>query len=70
MFFSGIRLPLLVAIPLCVFGMLVTFIDWFIQFRWRIESTNTRRLVTGIVGGIGLTGIYLIVGVCLFSLVF
>jgi len=66
----GIHLPLQVAIPLCISFMLVTFIDWLIQLRWHIESTNTRRLVTGIIGGIGLTGIYSIVGRYFYDLVF
>ena len=66
----GIRLPLQVAIPLCISFMLVTFTDWLIQLRWHIESTNTRRLVTGIIGGIGLTGIYFMVGRYFYHLVF
>lgn len=66
----GIRLPLAVAIPISVLCMLVTFIDWFIQFKWHIESNNVRRLVTGVLGGIGLTGVYFMVGSYLYSLIF
>ena len=66
----GIRLPLRVAIPVCILCMLVTFIDWFIQFKWHIESNNVRRLGTGIVGGIGLTGVYFMFGSYLYSLIF
>lgn len=32
----------------------VMFIDWFIQFVKIKESTNTRRLITGILGGYGI----------------
>ena len=58
----GIRLALVIAIPLCISFSLVTFIDWYIQHRWNTESTNARRLFTGIMGGVGLTGIYFMVG--------
>ena len=33
-------------------------IDWFIQFINILESTNLRRLITGFLGGFGLTYIY------------
>jgi len=32
----------------------VMFIDWFIQFLKIIESTNIRRLITGVLGGYGI----------------
>ena len=35
-------------------------IDWFIQFINLLQSNNTRRLFTGISGGIGLTYIFII----------
>ncbi|MDD4382424.1 MAG: DUF2085 domain-containing protein [Candidatus Dojkabacteria bacterium] len=44
------RLPIVIAIVLC----LITFIDWFIQYLGIFESTNWRRLITGILGGIGV----------------
>lgn len=33
-------------------------IDWFIQFINILESNNIRRLITGFLGGFGLTYIY------------
>lgn len=48
--------PLFVSI-----GMLGTMgIDWFIQEIGIKESTNTRRLITGICGGYGLFSIYVL----------
>lgn len=35
----------------------IMFLDWFIQFKKLKESTNTRRLITGIIGGYGVIGI-------------
>lgn len=32
----------------------VMFIDWFIQFVKIKESTNIRRLITGVIGGYGI----------------
>lgn len=49
------RLPLWVDIMFCV----IMFIDWFVQrIDWQ-ESTNIRRIITGGICGIGLTGIYI-----------
>lgn len=38
--------------------IIIMFIDWFIQFTKIIESTNIRRLITGILGGFGLSNLY------------
>lgn len=32
----------------------IMFLDWFIQFLKILESTNIRRLITGVVGGFGI----------------
>ncbi len=42
--------PIWVCIILC----LIMFSDWFIQYLKIRESTNVRRLITGILGGYGL----------------
>lgn len=34
--------------------MAVMFLDWFIQYLEIKESTNLRRLITGICGGYGI----------------
>jgi uncharacterized membrane protein len=49
-------------IIICVIGTLIMFIDWLIQYRLNIESTNLRRLITGTMCGYGLMGIYYIIG--------
>ncbi|WP_233146987.1 DUF2085 domain-containing protein [Paenibacillus selenitireducens] len=46
--------PLLV----CVICLGILFVDWFIQQRGWLESTNLRRLLTGTIGGYGLIGVY------------
>ena len=33
-------------------------LDWFIQFINVLQSNNTRRLITGFSGGMGITYIY------------
>ena len=38
--------------------LLIMGLDWFIQYLNILESNNIRRLITGILGGFGLTGIY------------
>lgn len=34
----------------------IMFLDWFIQFKKVKESTNSRRLITGFIGGYGVVG--------------
>jgi uncharacterized membrane protein len=36
----------------------IMFIDWFLQFRGILQSTNIRRLITGFIGGIGAIFLY------------
>ncbi len=45
----------------CLCLCLVMLLDWGIQFFEIKESTNIRRLVTGILGGIGVLGIEILV---------
>lgn len=44
------KFSLILAVIFC----LITFIDWFLQYLGILESTNWRRLITGILGGIGI----------------
>ena len=44
-----------------VLGCSIMFLDWHLQFIRLVKSTNTRRLITGIIGGYSLTSIYMIV---------
>ena len=61
---TGVLLSYLVSIPIylsfggewcfCIFAMAVMLFDWLIQFLGIRESTNLRRLFTGILGGYGV----------------
>ena len=42
------------SIVLCVMLAGIMFVDWLLQYKKVLESTNTRRLVTGICGGYGV----------------
>ena len=66
---TGVILGEIVAIILLLFSvklriitsiilLLVMGFDWFIQYINLFPSNNSRRLITGFVGGIGLTYIY------------
>ena len=50
-----------VSYPICLFGCAVMFIDWFLQYKKIKESTNIRRLVTGILGGFGVFGLQILI---------
>lgn len=50
---------------LSLIGLGIMFIDWFLQRIEVLSSTNTRRLITGILGGYGLIGVYY----CIFILI-
>ena len=41
-----------------IVGCIIMFIDWLIQYIGIRESTNFRRLITGIIGGYSLTTLY------------
>ena len=44
-----------------LFCCLICFVDWLLQYCKVVESTNKRRLLTGISGGYGLLTIQLII---------
>ena len=56
---SGVR-PILNAknLFLILFLMSTMFFDWFIQYMGYKESTNIRRLITGVLGGAGVIFVY------------
>lgn len=66
---TGVLLSYLTSIPLyIIFGgnffigiaaMAIMFADWLIQFLGVKESTNFRRLITGIFGGYGIMTVQL-----------
>jgi len=45
-----IRVPIVLGIVFCM----IMFTDWFLQYIKVLESTNYRRLITGILGGMGV----------------
>lgn len=42
------------SIVLSIAFLLLMFFDWFLQYLGILESTNVRRLITGILGGFGI----------------
>jgi uncharacterized membrane protein len=54
-------------IALCLLG--VMGLDWLIQRVGLRESTNARRLVTGILGGFGLFSIYISLAIFLYHFI-
>lgn len=55
--FNGIyRIPLW----LCISFMLIMFADWFLQYKNIFQSTNFRRLITGLLGGYGWLNLIII----------
>lgn len=42
-------------------GILIMFLDWSIQYLKILQSTNFRRLLTGILGGYGIMSIQLFI---------
>jgi len=45
----------------CLLLMCILLCDWLIQERFGYPSTNPRRLVTGTLGSLGLTSVWLTV---------
>ena len=41
-----------------VTGCFIMFIDWFLQYLGLLESSNARRLITGVIGGYAFTSLY------------
>ena len=44
-----------------ILGAMIMFMDWFIQRIGLLESSNIRRLITGIIGGYSLNSLYIAV---------
>jgi len=55
---------------LAIFLLGVMFLDWFIQYIELLESTNFRRLITGIMGGMGIIVIYYFIIKVLLNIIF
>lgn len=63
---SGVICPLVIAIALIA----VMGIDWLLQRVGLLESTNIRRLITGLCGGFGLFSFYINASILLYNLIF
>lgn len=50
-----------ISITSCVYAILIMFIDWYVQYLGIKPSTNLRRLITGIICGIGYLQFWVIV---------
>ena len=50
----------IIPMQLCLVCCTIIFIDWLIQYIGICESTNSRRLITGVIGGYGLSTLYCI----------
>ena len=59
----NIKLSIIIYLAL----LLVMGADWFIQYIHLLESNNIRRVITGVLGGYGLTGIYYYTIVIIFN---
>ena len=57
---SALALFLIYTLPFQIYimGCALMFIDWLIQYLDIRESTNIRRLITGVIGGYSLTTLY------------
>jgi len=55
---------------LCILGSAVMFVDWLIQYLKVKESTNLRRVVTGLLGGYSLATLFCMGLRFLYQLVF
>lgn len=49
-----------ISIWLCALFMLIMFVDWFLQYKNICQSTNFRRLITGLLCGHGLLNLIII----------
>jgi uncharacterized membrane protein len=52
-FLFKIKLSLII----CIIFLFIMFLDWFIQYKKILESTNIRRLITGNLAGMAQTTI-------------
>ena len=52
--FALFCMGLLPSLSLCLLFMLIIFLDWSFQEWFGIMSTNPRRFLTGVIGGIGV----------------
>lgn len=63
---TGVAIGELISLALCkfkinifisIFSILIMLIDWSLQYFKFLKSTNSRRLITGILGGFGYLNI-------------
>ena len=49
----------IISIPIALACMFIMFVDWFIQYIEIKKSNNTRRFLTGILGGLGSWSVFI-----------
>lgn len=54
----------------CLIACLMMLLDWIIQYFKIRESTNIRRLITGVLGGFGVFGFQILLTIDLIRLIF
>lgn len=57
-------------VNLCLLGCTIMLVDWLVQYIDICESTNMRRLITGVVGGYSFTTLHLTVVKCIIQILF
>lgn len=60
-----IKLSIKINMILSIVFLGIMFLDWLIQFLKIKESTNTRRFITGLIGGFGMSFFYYYI-ICFF----
>lgn len=59
------------SLKICILFMLIILLDWSLQQWFNISSTNYRRLITGILGGIGVgSAIWYFLGIIIKQIIF
>lgn len=61
MLYIPAKLPVIISVLFCA----IMFFDWLLQHLQLLESTNMRRLITGLLCGYGLMQLYISAIVCL-----
>lgn len=52
--FINLKLDYIIAAILSIIFIIPTTVDYMLQFFWKKESNNFRRIITGILAGIGI----------------
>lgn len=53
----------------CLIACLIMLFDWLLQYFRIKESTNIRRLITGVLGGFGVLGLQILIGIAFVNVI-